>query len=1152
MVNRLAERDRRRQLDLAQPPLTRYTLVRRGADRYTMIQTVHHIVADGWSVPLVLRDLLTAYDGVDFGGPAPQFSAFTGWLSDRDDAADRSAWQSVLAGIEEPTTIAAADGTDVRGDGFGTRQLELGPRTELSAAAARASVTVGTLLHSAWGIVLGRLTARPDVVFGTVVSGRHGDLPGIEEMVGLLVNTVPVRVRWSPSDTAAQVAGRLAERESTVLDHHHLPLTEAHQISGLPALFDTLVVIENLGSAALSGAELSFGAVTVVEAPHYPLTLMIAVHDTVTLTVTNDRAHVSDAFADSVAAAVRDLLATVVADPGVPCGAVPLGSPLSRPATAPAGTVTALLADAISRNPDRTALVCGDRRVSYTEIDHRAAAFAHRLTEAGVGRGDVVALSMVRDADLVAALWAVIGLGAAYLPVDPTYPQARVSFMLGHARPRAVLVDQIGAAAVAGAIPEGCTVIGSDTVDGGGPWRPVPVGPLDAVSVLYTSGSTGEPKAVVGSHGALAHRVRWALADWPAQVRLAKSSLSFIDGTTELLAGLAAGTCTILADDTAARDGRLMAELIAAHDVAQLVAVPSLAHALAGEHRGELASVRRWILSGEPLESGHIAALRAACPAAAIVNSYGSSEVTGDVLAGEQHGEAVTLGHVVPGTTVRILDHTLSDVPAGAIGEIYVSGEQLARGYLHRPAQTATRFVATPGGGRMYRTGDLGALRPDGTVMFAGRVDEQIKVNGYRVEPGEIESVLLSHNDVVGAAVIATGSALAAFAVGDAVDTAELRAWLDSRLPRHLAPGTITRIDRIPLLPNGKRDAAALRSLAHGQLPESVGTVGPADPVQHAIVEVMADVLGRAAVSADADFFALGGDSIGAIRLTSRLARRGYLLTTEDVFRHRSAMHLASAATPTADPAPAPVERFVTVALSADAIERLGPDVEDVWAMSPLQQGLYYQSTLDGAGSTYIVQNTFDFDRHLDANRCRHALHALLARHPQLRVGFGTIEDGERTTAVQVVAAGLHPDIAVVDLSTSVDPAGESGSIADSDRTTAFDVAVPPLLRITLMRLPDGRDRMLFTYHFLLFDGWSRELVLREFFALYASDGQRGMIEPHGDVVVRFLQWRAALGDTDATQAWRELLAGVEEPTLATGAAPEHPTPVPVPNPAGS
>ncbi|MEW5810317.1 MAG: amino acid adenylation domain-containing protein, partial [Actinomycetota bacterium] len=1148
VVERCAAADRRRGFDLTRPPLTRYTLVQRGDGRTTMVQTVHHIVADGWSVPLVLEDLLTAYRGAEFDGPAAVFRDFVDWLAARDAAADRAAWAPVLTGIDAPTRIAAADGA-VRDEaaGFGRRTRQLTDHRAIAAAAAATGVTVSTLLHTAWALTVGRLTGRTDVTFGSVVSGRGGEVPGIERMVGLLVNTVPVRVPWTPDESFDAVAIRLGRTEAALLDHHHLPLSEAHRIAGVDELFDSLFVIENLGATTHSGGGLHLGDMTVVEAPHYALTVMVTVRETLSMTITNARTQVSDAFADTVAAAFAEALSAVVTDPRLTCARVPLAGAAEPSRERPEGTLTELLETAARTHRAEVALLTGGAAVTFGALRDRAAAIAAHLIEAGVRRGDVVALAMSRSADLVAGLWAVTLTGAAYLPVDLGYPAARVAFMLGHARPRAALVDAAGRAVIGSALPERTAIVDSGTVrEKTSDVPPVPVAPLDAVSVLYTSGSTGEPKAVLGTHGALANRLRWAMAAWPADRRLAKSSLSFVDGTTELLAGLAAGACTVLADDDAARDGRRLAGLIAEHDVHQMLAVPSLAAALADEHAHEVARVRRWIVSGEPLTPEHLAALHGS--GATVVNSYGSSEVTGDVLAGEQRDRSVTLGAPVPGAQIRILDRHLGDLPAGVLGEIYVYGTQLARGYLDNPAQTAARFVAAPGGERMYRTGDLGARQSDGTVVFAGRTDDQLTINGHRVEPAEVETALLRQPGVVDAAVVGAGTVLAAVVVSStATGPDELRAALRTELPAYLVPATITAVPTIPVLPNGKRDTAAIRALVRQLAP--AGCAAPADDRQAMIVETVADVLGVAEIGADTDFFAAGGDSIAAIRLTSRLARQGLSVTAEDVFRGRTAIGIAALATDEAAVSDS-VPPFGTVKLSPATLQRLTDTeaLDDIWGLSPLQLGVYYQCTLDDGTSatstaTYVAQNVFTFDRRIDIAAMQAAFTALLARHPQLRAGFRTVAHVEHdpapdaTAVIQAVLRDPLSTITVVDLADRCadDATATLQSIVDADRTKPFDLGTPPLLRLTVIRLPGGEDRMLLTYHFLLFDGWSRELVLRELFALYDSRGVRGDLTPHPGVVTDYLRWLERTGDAEALAAWTDLLAGLDGPTSASG-----------------
>lgn len=1211
VIMQRAEQDRLQGFNLAEAPLTRYTLIRISDDVYTMIQTVHHIIADGWSVPRILDDLLLAYKSGDIQTPDKRFSVFLDWLSTVDYSADHTIWSSVLKDITAPTRVTAIDGTGHRSNGFGRHCITLGSKNELVTTALDMSVTMSTLLHALWGILLGRLTGSSDVVFGTVVSGRDADIDGIETLVGMLVNTIVVRVQWANNDTVAHVASRLAVTESYVMGHQHFPLMMAHRIAGIDQLFDSLMVIHNLDNPSYSDSDLTYGDMTVIENPHYPLTVMIDFSDTVTMTVTNDREEVSDTVANTVGTAFVDLVQSVIENPQIHCSAIKLGHQKQLSHVKQTTTVTQLLRATVEYS-DTVAVVTQEKSYTFAQLHSYAEQLAARLVHSGVCRGDVVAVALPRSVDLIAALWAVIYSGAAYLPIDLSYPPSRIHYMINHARPRAIILtdtvedDQNSGLDLTGMLPDGAAVIAISPIAESSlssslikNYEPAIVHPYDAVSVLYTSGSTGEPKAVVGTHGALAHRLQWAGEQWPATVRLAKSSLSFIDGTTELLAAITAGSCTVLADDATATHAELLGELIAEHSVEQVVAVPSLAMVLAQEFGQNIGSIRRWITSGEALESHHLKTLHSVCPEATVVNSYGSSEVTGDVLTGVQdNADKITLGKPVPHTVVRVLDTALADTPVGVIGEIYVGSVQLARGYKDNPAQTASYFIATENGERLYRTGDLGALLPHGEVIFAGRADDQITIHGYRVEPAEIEAVLTRCAGIEDAVVIAVGATLLALIVLDnnvigADDPAvwgisqsgycsELLTVVASQLPHYMVPAAVYIIDHIPLLPNGKRDNATLKTMSAylqncdmdnevdseidtsadndfgGHNSDSIASASAViNVIQRVVTNEMADVLDRDAISATADFVAVGGDSITAIRLSSRLARAGYVVTIEDIFRYRTAIRLAQKlqreqqlTSPGLDMfqgsqevldlhhSPTPYE---TVDLSLSAIEGLGSGIDDVWAMSPLQQGIYYQCILDTTGFNYVAQNIFDINHRIDIESMQRAFVALLERHPQLRVSFQALDNDDGAALVQLVHTEVNPNITVIDLSENSMASVAADQIINSDRVATIDISTAPLLRLTVIQLPDGCDKILFTYHFLLFDGWSRELVLRELFALYASHGNSGVLERHDSIVVRYLSWLQNVDIDSAERAWSEVLANLSGPTLVSGVAPGHP-----------
>ncbi|GAA1459847.1 non-ribosomal peptide synthetase [Williamsia maris] len=1181
VVESAARADRDRRFDLSAPPLMRFTMVRDTAGAgYTMIQTVHHIIADGWSVPIVLDDLRTAYRGARFRAPAARFDTYLRWLSDRDAPADRAAWSDYLRGVHGPTRIAAVDGPINHGsaaaegdDRYGRRRrtVDVGARTRVGEFARTQSVTTSTVVTSLWGILLSRLTGRTDVVFGTAVSGRGGDLPGIDDIVGLLINTVPTRVRHGGGSAVADTVRAVAAADLGVIDHHHIPLSEINELTGSGDPFDTLVVIENLDRPAADDDGLRFGDVRVIEAPHYPVTVMIALHDDIAITVTNDRSVISDEFADTLIDEYTALLTDLDGSP-----ARTTASP--RPPALETRTVDRLLADAAEHHAAATALTIGTASVTYADLAASAASIAARLIDVGAGRGDVVALLAERSVDTVAGLWAIIATGAAYLPIDPTYPTARIGHMLDAAAPVCVLADATGRSiveAMGGSTP--VVEIDSDATDVGGTLPRVALTGADAVSVIFTSGSTGTPRGVVGTHGALANRLAWAGREWTAQVRLAKSSLSFIDGTTELLGALIAGATVVLADDRESRDGSSLARLIDAGSVEQVLAVPSLARVLAEEFADEVSGVRRWILSGEALGADTVAALRTATPTATIVNSYGSSEVAGDVVADHavDAGAPISLGHAVAGTDVVVLSRDLTPQPSGVIGEIHVGGVQLARGYLDNPTATATRFVADPrsgaaDGSRLYRTGDLGWIDASGAVFYVGRTDDQVAINGFRIEPREVETAIVALDGVADAAVVPHESAgitelLAAVVASDPDLTPQaVNTRLADELPRHLVPSSVVFVDSIPLLPNGKRDRASLlAALAESRIDGARDTdsalVAPTTDTERDVVGVMTEVLGTDTLSADADFFRQGGDSIAAIRLTGRLTRLGHHITGEDVFRGRTAIGIAARVGRAHTVPREPVERFGTVRLSRSVIDAVIAEspsrVDDIWAMTPLQQGVYFQcADLDGDdanAATYIAQNTFTLDHRIDVDAMRVAFVALLDRNPQLRAGFRSVvtdtdTGAESDTSLVAVIAGDPPtDITVHDLARDnlggdTEPAARLAAIIDADRTAPFDLVAPPLIRLSIVELPDGTDRMLLTYHFLLFDGWSRELVLRDLFALYdaARAGADGSDEPTPSApFTDYLRWLAEIDPATSRATWAQVLTDLTEPTLVAGTA---------------
>ncbi|MDX1892209.1 non-ribosomal peptide synthase/polyketide synthase [Mycolicibacterium sp. 050158] len=1156
----IAEEQRQRPFDLADPPLMRYALVRLSGRRHVLIQTVHHIVADGWSVPVILAELVALHDDPGAALPAaPRFRDYLEWIAAEPLDAALHAWRTELAGFDQPTRLAEALPRSRSAEGgFGTVEVDLPTEVAdgLAEWAAGQGVTLGAVIGAAWGVTLGRLVGRTDVAFGSTVSGRGIEVLGIDDMVGLLINTVVARTRWAPMESLATVVRRFADAQSATFEHHHVALADVQHAVGLTDPFDTLVVIDGRAATDDRSGSIRVESVDVVEAPHYPVTLMVRPAESFRLVLTHDRTVCDTATAERVLELYRRVLATIVAADQTPCSQVEVMTAAQRHrvlaagAGGPAwhGTVLDLFDERVRRDPTALALADRNRRLTYGELDQNAGRLARALFDAGVRRADVVAVATGRTVDMAVALLAVLRAGAAYLPVDPGYPAARIAFMLADAKPTVVVID-------ARPLPEHSLPTVA-VAAGTSPWDGASVPePGDAASIVYTSGSTGRPRGTVGSHAALGNRLRWAAQQWSHEdgdVRIAKSSMSFVDGTTELLGALVAGATTVVADEDTARDGAALATLIDEVSAAQVLVVPSLAAAMADVAPERLSAVRRWICSGEPLDAATVTALRLASPRAEIVNSYGSSEVAGDVVAGPvADSGAVTMGRPVPGTRVYVLGPDLDPVLPGATGEVYVGGVQLALGYLGHPATTASRFVADPftgAGERLYRTGDLARWTPDWTLEFVGRADEQVKINGFRVELGEVETALTELPTIAeavvtvhhGAAGAARLDAYVVTATQGAIDPAVVRSALAQRLPAHLVPATITPMPRLPLLPNGKRDRRALPQPALA----TSNTVARTER-EALICRTFQAVLGldpSSPIGIDDDFFALGGDSLLALRVVNRLTGAGLPMQTRELFTLRTPRALEDALGDSVPSVPEPEPEVAPAAwhgLSDDDLDRLAyecpVEVQDVWPLSPLQAGVYYQSTYTDEVNTYLAQNVFDFDHRLDVEAMRTAFGALLSRHDNLRVGFAG-EDLPRP--VQYVGRFVPATVALVDLSDlAVDVvAARLAEVMREDAERPFDLRMPPLFRLTVIRLPDRGDRLLLTCHFLLWDGWSRELVLRELFALYRSGGLKGALPAARTTYADYLRWVDGRDRTASADAWAGALAGLSEATLV---APE-------------
>ncbi|MFF9977458.1 amino acid adenylation domain-containing protein [Streptomyces erythrochromogenes] len=1073
----LTDRDRTEPFDVGRPPLIRFTLIATGTDRHRLLVTCHHILLDGWSMPLLLSELFTAYTAGGDASVLPavtSYKSYLSWLNGQDEQAAAAAYRELLAGLEEPTRLAPAPpGRAPVLPEQHVARLDTASTARLAEWARARGVTLSSVLQGVWAVVLGSLTGRDDLVFGTTTSGRPPELPGVESMVGLFINTLPVRLRTPAARTLAEVVESAQEQHTALLPHQHLGLSRIQQDAGHGELFDTVMIFENypLDPDALRTAVpgLTVTGIKGRDATHYPLSLLVLPGDELTLRLDHAPDLVTAEEAAALSGRVLRLLATLPDTADLPLSQLELLGAQERATllvsyndtarSYPRHALREQLTARATASPDAPALRCGAERLSYADLHARADRLAHELVARGAGPGALVALALPRSTDLIVATLAVVKAGAGYLPLDPDYPADRIGYMLDDAAPALVLTTT-GVAAALPAVTERAHLT-LDTAAALLADRPTgPVGtadpdPLETAYTIYTSGSTGRPKGVVVPQGALINLVH----DMAERFRieggdrfLSVTTFGFDISNLEIFVPLLTGAELVLAERDTVRDPSALAALITGSDATVMQATPTLWHALVTEHPESLAALRV-LIGGEAVGEPLADALRAA--SREVTNVYGPTETTiwstAATLDGERGG-VPPIGRPIANTQVYVLDDALRPAPAGAVGELYIAGDGVARGYHGRPALSATRFVPDPfgpRGSRMYRTGDVVRWGADGQIEYIGRADHQVKIRGFRIELGEIESALAAHPEVSQATVVARedlpgGTQLVAYTVGTAAPGA-LRAHLAESLPAHMVPALYVAMDALPLTANGKIDRKLLPAPAQGA---RTAARAPRTPQEQLLCEVFGEVLGLAAPAGpDDSFFELGGHSLLATRLTGRIRTAlGADLPVRAVFD-----------------APTPAALAALVADAGEARPAPAPAVRpDVLPLSPAQQRLWFLAQLEAGSPAYNIPVAVRLKGALDVAALRAAVRDVVVRHEALRTRYPDTDGRARQEIVD--AESVRVDLPVSAL-------GED-AVREAARR-GFDLASELPLRAELFRLSDEEHVLLLVVHHIAADGWS-------------------------------------------------------------------------------
>lgn len=1167
----LMEEDRRQGYTLSKAPLFRLYLCRLSPTRHFFLWSYHHIILDGWSASLVMEEVFATYAALQRGERVrprarTAFRSYIEWVKRQNLVRAEEFWRRELDQVTGPTPFGVDSGT-VEPLPTDEAYIEIEyafPLTEseaLKQLCRESQLTLNTLFQGAWALLLSRYSGLPEIVFGATVSGRPPILPDVEEMVGLFINTLPLRVTVPGEERVLSWLKRLQVKGSEIREYEYTPLNQIYswlQSARKNGLFESTIVFENLpvdlavtqdsGGLRIEGARAHWMT-------SFPLTIMVVPGKAIRLHFSYDQRRFSVSAMQRMREHFCVVLHQILDRPHAklreinPTTAEELTAMEDSPDPQPSGTrgwetLVEGWERSVAQWPDRVALRTERGTLTYGELDQQSTLLGRALRRWGTQSDEAVGLCLERSLEMIVALWGILKAGAAYAPLDPEDPTGRLAQIVADGKIKRVIAQSRFAAHAAAT---GVQVLSYDGEDlrqrfAAEPVAPLPVIEPDALAyVIHTSGTTGKPKGVMISHRAISNRLQWMQDTYRLSERdvvLLKTQYTFDVSVWEFFWPVLFGSTLVVARPGGHRDPEYLAQIIEAERVSVLHFVPSMLDAfLAEDISSRTASLRQVICSGEVLsfitQETFFRKIRCA-----LANLYGPTEVAVDVTSWDcrpgAYPQGVPIGRPIAGIQIRVTEADLNRVPFGAFGHLLLAGIGLGRGYLQKPGLTAAAFVPDPygpAGTRVYQTGDVVQLLPDGNLLFAGRRDSQIKLRGLRVELGEIESRLRAHPDVKEGLVRVFdkpggGRDLVVYWVARerAPSDGELRSHLGEGLAHYMVPAHYVLLESLPRSSSGKID---LRALPSPQLEANL-IVPPRTPLEKSLAKIWCDVLKIEQLGVDDSFFELGGDSILSLRVRSKAAKEGIDFPLEDIFRYPTVAALAARIDLS--------EASVRIPISGEAFSLVGEEdrrhlpagVVDAYPLSRLQAGMIFHSELANRGSVFHDVFSYRVNLPYQAKILDDCVDAAVQRHPVLRTSFHLRGFTEPLQLVHAMGSLRIVDLVPVVGSTAEERAALKTFIAE-ERNRGFDFAESPLVRVFVQRGAEEGFYFILSFFHGILDGWSVASLLAELVTAYsdAIAGKSGKTPAPLRANYRdFIRAeRALLADSEARSFWTQQLA---------------------------